>query len=188
MNKSDRFQEYYSDDIFESKDFGYFQVQDKKNYGWFVYCPDAVVVAPIKFVMLSDTEKAVQLGLIKIFRHPIGQTAWEFPGGAVEKDETPDKAAMRELFEETNISASNVENIGMFYAAPGRMYFPHHVFITKDIKHQVKKNQAYQEMEHISDLSFFSLDNVSRMVFSGEIVSSATISALNLIQIWRSRL
>lgn len=47
------------------------------------------------------------------------QWGWNFPGGKIEINETPEAAAQRELFEETNLEAENLEKIWedhVFYA------------------------------------------------------------------------
>src|ERR1043166_1390291 len=37
---------------------------------------------------------------------------WQFPGGKLEKGETPEAAAHREIWEETNLLIDNLEKIG----------------------------------------------------------------------------
>jgi 8-oxo-dGTP pyrophosphatase MutT (NUDIX family) len=37
---------------------------------------------------------------------------WQFPGGKIELGETPELAAKREVFEETNLVVENLEKIG----------------------------------------------------------------------------
>jgi len=42
----------------------------------------------------------------------IGQEAWQFPQGGINKNETPEEALYRELMEEVGLTASHVEIIG----------------------------------------------------------------------------
>ena len=45
-------------------------------------------------------------------RNQRGFWVWQFPQGGIDKDESPKKAAYRELFEETGIKKSHVELLG----------------------------------------------------------------------------
>ena len=42
----------------------------------------------------------------------VGQDAWQFPQGGIDTTESPEQAMYRELFEETGLSASDVEVLG----------------------------------------------------------------------------
>ena len=41
-----------------------------------------------------------------------GQDAWQFPQGGIQKNESPDQAMFRELFEETGLSPEHVKVVG----------------------------------------------------------------------------
>lgn len=84
-----------------------------------VYCyeyPRPAVTVDIVLFCRSGSE--IEVLLIKRSREPFkGQ--WALPGGFVEKDESLERAASRELLEETGLSVINLEQIGAF-GDPGR--------------------------------------------------------------------
>ena len=61
---------------------------------------DAVVIIPIlkHHTTKSDTTDTI---LVEQFRPPVSRSTVEFPAGLIDKDETPENAALRELREET---------------------------------------------------------------------------------------
>ena len=152
-----------------------------------------MVIVPLKLDhkqkgKIDKTGKSVEVGLIKVFRPPINRISWELPGGGVEIGESIEAAAVRELEEETNLSMNHIEKIGLFYAAPGKMSFPHHVFIAKDLIHSSKNHVAEQNFEKIYEFSFFSLDHVWKMILSSDVFSGPSISALCLTNIWLNKI
>ena len=50
-----------------------------------------------------------------------GKLSWQFPAGAIEKDESPEDAAVREAYEETGLSVKAFRNLGQrVHPATGR--------------------------------------------------------------------
>ena len=68
---------------------------------------------------------------------------WEFPGGKVEPDESPEIALNRELFEEVGISVGEFELIDMVYFDYGAKQVELHFFLIKSYQGIVtaKENQ-----------------------------------------------
>jgi len=60
--------------------------------------PDAVIIIPILKSIKNNTLETI---VVEQYRPPIASYAMEFPAGLVDKNETPEHAAMRELWEET---------------------------------------------------------------------------------------
>lgn len=60
--------------------------------------------------------------LIRQYRYPVGRFVYELPAGLVEPGEDPRQAAVRELFEETGLTLTPVEDHGWgrpFYTTVG---------------------------------------------------------------------
>lgn len=60
--------------------------------------PDAVVIIPI---LISREDKTIDTVLVEQYRPPVEKYTLEFPAGIIDKGETADKTALRELLEET---------------------------------------------------------------------------------------
>jgi len=59
--------------------------------------------------------------MVRQFRHGLGRSIWEFPGGMVDKGEDPAEAAARELEEETGWSARSLTLLGRTNPNPSFM-------------------------------------------------------------------
>lgn len=79
-----------------------------------VYCyeyPRPAVTVDIALFCRAGSE--VEVLLIKRAREPF-KGRWAFPGGFVDKDESLEHAAVRELLEETGLTVVNLQQIGAF--------------------------------------------------------------------------
>ncbi len=85
---------------------------------------DAVAVVPV----LPDGS----IVMLWQFRHPHGRSHWEIPAGRIDAGETPERAAERELLEETGYRPGRLERVGGFYPSNGISAHFAHVFIAHD--------------------------------------------------------
>ncbi len=67
----------------------------------------------VDIVLLTDTFPRSQVLLIRR-KNPPFKDLWALPGGFLEMDETLEESALRELYEETNISGVNLTQVGTF--------------------------------------------------------------------------
>lgn len=72
----------------------------------------------VDIVLFYRSGNSVEVLLIKRAREPF-KGCWAFPGGFVDKDESLEEAAARELLEETGLGGIHLEQIGAF-GDPGR--------------------------------------------------------------------
>ncbi len=111
----------------------------------------------------------------KQYRYAIGKELYEIPAGTIEKGESPEKCATRELVEETGFKAGRLEPLGQCYMTPGysteMMYF----FVATDLKEA--KSQEMDADEQLTTVKI-SIDDAVRMISNGEIQDAKTVYAI----------
>ena len=67
-------------------------------------------------------------------RRPItGETLWEIPAGTLDAGEPPERAAVRELEEETGYRAGRWRKLAEFFPSPGVLNERTHVFVAEEL-------------------------------------------------------
>lgn len=127
-------------------------------------------------VILAICEKNNQqkILMVKQFRYPLSQPILELPAGKLEKGEDPLEAAKREFREETGFEAENWENLGYIFTSPG--YSNEKLYLYKATGLNFV-GECPDEGELLVDCEF-SIDEVKRMIKSGEISDAKTICAV----------
>ncbi len=57
--------------------------------------------------------------LLRQYRHAAGGWLWELPAGKIDRPESPQQTAQRELQEEAGLAASDWHSLGSFLSTPG---------------------------------------------------------------------
>jgi ADP-ribose pyrophosphatase len=128
--------------------------------------PGASVVIPIN----NDNE----VYMVRQFRTPIEKELLELPAGKLDKNEAPRDCALRELKEETGLSAGKIEHIISIHTTPGFSNEVIHVYLATEL--EVGSSNADPdefilcEKHHIDDLV--------NMVFEHKITDAKTIIGL----------
>ena len=130
--------------------------------------PGAVVIVPV------DADGRILW--IKQHRWAAQRELLELPAGTLEKDETPEQTARRELPEETNFAADTWTALGGFYSAPGFCEEYLHAFAASGLRAEEADGD---EDEDIS-VHPATLDETLAMIDAGQIEDAKSIAAIML--------
>ena len=128
--------------------------------------PGSVVIVPL---VGHD-----QVCLIEVVRVAVGATLLELPAGTLDRVESLEEAARRELSEETGYRAGRMTPLGAMWMSPGILRERMHVFVAEDL---VPGPQALEPGEQIQT-RLVAWDEAITMCTDGRIEDAKTIAAL----------
>lgn len=144
----------------------------KKKYST-VERPNAITVIPI-----SKSNKTI---LLKVFRVGTQEYSWEFPAGFIDKDETPEQAAIRELKEETQLEVESVRHLGKYYPVPSLMSEIVDIFIA-GIKDKQLDNLGKISDKDVKGIKTVDISEIFNIVSRGEITDGFTLVGLLFLE------
>lgn len=110
--------------------------------------------------------------MAEVYRYPIGQVQHEFPAGGIESGETPQEAAIREVWEETGVKISCQETVYSFYPSNGILDQKMHVVFADYV------NGEPEVREEILNCYWLKEEELMEAVLAGEITDAPTLVAL----------
>jgi len=128
----------------------------------------------VGIVPLVDAEHVI---LVRQYRYAIGRWLWEIPAGLREGGETPQKAAKRELREETGYVAKHWQSLGNFFSSPGFCQEELCIFLARDLSLQ---GELELDADECLEPKVFTWRSLARLLKNGELVDAKTVLALNL--------
>lgn len=131
--------------------------------------PGSVVVVPL----LSP----VEVCLVEVVRVAVGRTLLELPAGTLDRVESLEAAAARELAEETGYRSRSLEAVGGFWMSPGILRERMHVFIADNLE---PGPQALEPGEQIR-VRIVRWEEAIAMCLDGAIDDAKTVAGLLLV-------
>jgi 8-oxo-dGTP pyrophosphatase MutT (NUDIX family) len=144
--------------------------------------PDGKIVSPyyvyefptwVTAVALTEDGKVI---LERQYRHGIGETNYEIPGGCVDDtDKNYEEAIARELLEETGYEFTHYEYLGKTCANPSTNNNWMHMYLATGGK-KVKE----QELDHNEDIDIHlaSLDELKQLLRDNQIIQSMHVTSI----------
>lgn len=130
--------------------------------------PGASAVLPF----LSDPQgEDPQILLIRQYRYAANGYVYEVPAGRLNKGETPEDCARRELLEETGCTASGVQFLTTIFTTPGFTDEKIHLFMATG----VTVGDAKPESDEFVELQSQTISQALRMIQAGDIQDAKTI-------------
>lgn len=131
--------------------------------------PDAAIVFPL------TTEGEVVL--VRQYRPAIGRLELGLPAGLVEEGEEPEKAARRELLEETGYSGGEWKLLCSLASSPSLKDNWAHLYLARGVGYDTSAQpDEYERLEVVN----VPVGELLPRVFAGEIVSSSGVAAMLL--------
>jgi len=120
-----------------------------------------------------------KLVMIWNYRHAIQGWELELPAGHIEKGESPEACARRELEEETGYSARFWKRLGWFHPSPGISSQRAYAYLARRLKNGDLHREPYEFGMEVKTLG---VRDAYKRLWRGEIVHSPTASALGIAQ------
>ena len=108
------------------------------------------------------------------YRYMANQLSWEIPAGNLPQEEDLIVGARRELIEETGYDADSFEHIYEFYPQIGRSNHYFNIYVARGLK-QVSESF---DTDEVSEIRWFSLDEILKMIIENKIVDGFTRTAV----------
>ncbi len=117
-----------------------------------------------------------RIGLIKLYRHAVGDFFWEVPRGFIDAGENPETAAIRELQEETGLKCQGGGLLDLGFIAPEAGIFAATIQLFAALRCIQIHPYTINEVGH-QEFRFFRPAEVMAMIEHSEIQDPSTIAA-----------
>ena len=128
-------------------------------------------VGAVAVVALTENGSVV---MEKQYRYPARRVVTEIPAGKLEYGEDPYDCAVRELSEETGITADNIVSLGQIYPSPGFCREVLHLYLATGLHN----GQAHPDAGEFLDVLRVPFDELVEDVMSGRLRDGKTVAAV----------
>ena len=111
--------------------------------------------------------------LVRQFRYPFSRMMLEAPAGKLEFGEDPDEAAVRELSEETGLSAGQMIKLGSICTSPGFSSEVLHLYLALDLT----SGKSHPDEDEFLNVVKMPLRELVELCMKGEVDDAKTVVA-----------
>lgn len=134
-----------------------------------------------KAIGVVPVDEAGHIWLVGQYRYPLDQYSWEIPEGGGPLHLSSEESALRELKEETGLSAEHLEHILTMHLSNSVSDEVAHIYLATGLS----EGEAEPEETEQLHLRKVHLDHAYAMVLSGEITDSLTVAGILRVQLMR---
>jgi ADP-ribose pyrophosphatase len=92
-------------------------------------------------------DAAAKVCVVRQYRHGVADFLWEVPAGKLDPGEAPEICAVRELAEETGVTARRWTPLGLYVPAPSIFTEVIHLYLARDLELGKPAPDADEELE-----------------------------------------
>jgi ADP-ribose pyrophosphatase len=135
---------------------------------------DFFVLESSSWVNVIPITPAGEVVMVRQYRHGTRDLTLEIPGGLVEDHDTPEEAALRELYEETGYHAASFTPLGYVHPNPAIQNNRCYTFLAHDVF-----PAGAQEQDDKEDIQVvtYPLADIRRLIREGEITHALVVVA-----------
>jgi 8-oxo-dGTP pyrophosphatase MutT (NUDIX family) len=128
-------------------------------------------------VAIEENAGREQIVLVRQYRHPVGRQLWELPAGLIDVDGEPlDRAALRELEEEADLTAARMEPFMDVHVSPGCSNERIRLFLARELSPVPAERRHERHDEEANMITrLVDLDEAVAMALRGEITNAACL-------------
>jgi len=173
-----RYKHIKKDKVFENKHFVIYEedlILPNGNEVRWTFLKNYIAVGVIAFT----PEK--KLLLIKQYRPALKEEIIEIPAGLVDPGENIEKAAMRELEEETGYKAGKITKICEYFRSPGISSSKMYIYYAENLV-KTKQNLDENEFLEVLEIEIDEIDEILKTPLDGKTLYSLNYIKFNLLK------
>jgi 8-oxo-dGTP pyrophosphatase MutT (NUDIX family) len=132
-------------------------------------------------VVLLPMPAPGRLILIRQYRYALDRFIWELPAGSLKPGEDPRLGAARECEEEVGLVPGTLDELGELFPTPGFCDEWMKFYRCTNLATPPPDSTAQQDEDEVIEPATFDLEEVRRMIRTGEIVDMKTVAGLALL-------